>query len=340
MKHIKKVSAIICLVAIMICCFSFSASALVFVDGDFGYEMNSYTKEMTLVEYTGSDSTVTIPGTYSVYPVTKLAKTALSGNTQLEVLNIPTTMYKIESGALSNCTSLSAIRFPAYITSIGEEVCLNCTSLQTAYVYASINTLPAYSFTGCKELTSVYLNNSITEIGAYAFQDCSSLNNIRFLSQITSIGKCAFEGAGISSLYVPAGMTEIPDYAFANCADLEYAEIPAGVTSISETAFYNDPKLILGVYKDTPGHQYAVNNMIDHIVLDGAKYGDVNGDGVIDILDSTEIQKFAAEKTDFTDEQFELADINNDGFVDVIDALLVQKYVVGKYDIPPIIYNS
>ena len=43
---------------------------------------------------------------------------------------------------------------------------------------------------------------------------------------------------------------------------------------------------------------------------------------------------------ELSDEQFELADINDDGFADVIDALLVQKYVVGKYDIPPIIYNS
>lgn len=337
MKYFKKITAVACIAAMLVCCFSFSASALVFEEGDFGYEINTYTKEMTLVKYTGSDSTVTIPGTYDVYPVTKLAKSALSGNTQLQVLNIPTTMYKIDSGALSDCTSLSAIRFPAYITSIGKEVCLNCTSLQTAYVYASIDKLPAYSFTGCRELTNVDLNNSITEIGTYAFQDCSSLTNIGFLSQITSIGRCAFDGTGISSLYVPEGLTVIPDYAFSNCADLEYAEIPGSVTSISETAFYNDPKLILGVYKDTPGHQYAVNNMIDHIVLDGAKYGDVNGDGTVDILDSTEIQKFAAEKTDFTDEQFEMADVNKDDFADVMDALLIQKYAIGKYDIPPII---
>lgn len=60
--------------------------------------------------------------------------------------------------------------------------------------------------------------------------------------------------------------------------------------------------------------------------------GDVNGDGVVDILDATEIQKYAAEKVEFTDEQFQAGDVNKDGFVDVLDALLVQKYATGKID--------
>ena len=43
-------------------------------------------------------------------------------------------------------------------------------------------------------------------------------------------------------------------------------------------------------------------------------------------------QKYAAEKVEFTDEQFQAGDVNKDGFVDVLDALLVQKYATGKID--------
>ena len=100
------------------------------------------------------------------------------------------------------------------------------------------------------------------------------------------------------------------------------------------------PNVVLNVYTDSYAHQYAKDKNLRYILIDGPKTGDANGDGMVDILDSTEIQKFAAELIELTDEQFELADINDDGFVDVMDALLVQKYVVGKYDIPPIIYNS
>ena len=58
-------------------------------------------------------------------------------------------------------------------------------------------------------------------------------------------------------------------------------------------------------------------------------FGDVNNDGVVDILDATLIQKFAVDKATLTDEQKELADVNKDGFVDVLDALEIQKYAAG-----------
>ena len=64
--------------------------------------------------------------------------------------------------------------------------------------------------------------------------------------------------------------------------------------------------------------------------------GDVNGDGVIDILDSTEIQKYAVEKVDFSKAQLELGDINGDGVVDILDATLIRKYAAGKIDKFPV----
>ena len=138
----------------------------------------------------------------------------------------------------------------------------------------------------------------------------------------------------MESVVLPESLTTISAFAFANCTSLESVIIPSSVSSIDSTAFKNDSNLVLGVYKDTYGLQYAEDNRIDHIILDGPKNGDVNFDGAVDILDSTEIQKFAAEMIELTDEQFELGDINKDGYCDVIDALLVQKSVVGKYVIP------
>lgn len=334
MKHIKKLTAIICLSAMLICCFSFSASALVFVEDDFGFELNSYTKEAALVSYYGSDSVVTIPGNYDDYSVTKLGKTALSGNDSMQMLNLPTTMKIIEDGSLSNCTALSSVRFPTYISSIGTDVCLNCISLQTAYVYAEIDALPEYSFAGCSSLTAVDLNNSITSIGAYAFQDCVLLSDVGFLSKISSIGAHSFENTAVSKITVPESIEEIPEYAFAECSSLEYVEIPSSVSTIDSTAFYNDDKLVLGVYMDSYALQYAEENKIDHIILDAPKRGDVNYDGVVDVFDATEIQKYAAERIDFDEEQFESADLNKDGFVNVLDALIVQKYTAGLYDLP------
>jgi hypothetical protein len=79
---------------------------------------------------------------------------------------------------------------------------------------------------------------------------------------------------------------------------------------------------------------------ISFVMMDGpvklvAKYkdlilGDVNDDGVVDVLDAAAIQKYAVGKSTMTPEQLYNADVNNDGNVDVLDAAEIQKYSVGK----------
>ena len=57
--------------------------------------------------------------------------------------------------------------------------------------------------------------------------------------------------------------------------------------------------------------------------------GDVNGDGVLSIIDATEIQKYLAGLVDFTDSEMAVADYNGDGVVSIIDATDIQKVLAG-----------
>ena len=59
-------------------------------------------------------------------------------------------------------------------------------------------------------------------------------------------------------------------------------------------------------------------------------YGDVNGDGICDIMDATIIQKYAAAKTTLDALQLILGDVNGDGIVDIMDATLIQKYAAER----------
>lgn len=223
--------------------------------------------------------------------------------------------------AFEKNTSITAIDFSqndGWLKNLGVKCFAECTSISGDLVIpSSVRKMALGSFQGCTGITSLTINTGLREIPRQCFNRCSSLQNV----------------------YLPADLEYIDDLAFGNCDNLDKVYIPKSVYYISDSAFSrSDP--ILYVYTDSYAHHYAENKRIPYVLVDLPKLGDVNGDGNVDILDSTEIQKFAAEKMDFTDEQFELGDINDDGFVDVIDALLVQKYVVGKYDIPPIIYNS
>ena len=56
--------------------------------------------------------------------------------------------------------------------------------------------------------------------------------------------------------------------------------------------------------------------------------GDVNHDGIINVVDATLVQKYIVRLADFDDETFKIADVNNDGRIDITDATIIQKVIV------------
>ncbi len=56
------------------------------------------------------------------------------------------------------------------------------------------------------------------------------------------------------------------------------------------------------------------------------KYGDINGNGQVDVMDATLIQRHLAKIITLTDFQNRLSDVNDDGNVSVLDATMIQQY--------------
>ena len=63
---------------------------------------------------------------------------------------------------------------------------------------------------------------------------------------------------------------------------------------------------------------------------EGKITGDLNGDGAVDILDATIIQKCVVDKAKLTDLQLNTADVNNDKAIDIFDANDIQKFAANK----------
>ncbi len=62
-------------------------------------------------------------------------------------------------------------------------------------------------------------------------------------------------------------------------------------------------------------------------------YGDVSGDGQIDILDLLKVQKHIMEASVLENSYNKAADTNQDGVVNIVDLLRVQKHIVGQIKI-------
>lgn len=58
--------------------------------------------------------------------------------------------------------------------------------------------------------------------------------------------------------------------------------------------------------------------------------GDINHDGTVDVLDSTVVQKYAAEQMELDKTQLYVGDVNDDGVVDILDATDIQKFATEK----------
>lgn len=58
--------------------------------------------------------------------------------------------------------------------------------------------------------------------------------------------------------------------------------------------------------------------------------GDVNGDMSLDITDAVNIQKYAVDKTEFSEKQEEIGDYNTDGKCDTLDSTAIQRALVAE----------
>lgn len=66
------------------------------------------------------------------------------------------------------------------------------------------------------------------------------------------------------------------------------------------------------------------------------KFGDINGDDVVDMKDVLLVQKEVAKYITFTDRQKTAADVNGDGKIDMNDVLYIQKHVAKLFDKFPV----
>ena len=195
-----------------------------------------------------------------------------------------------------------------YIGMYAFKDCVNLTGNVT--IPKCVNTLGNLAFEGCTRLESVDIKGNITSVPNQCFKDCVSLNSVTLSDSIESIG----------------------NYSFANCSSLTSLTLPKNVKSIANSAFQNVEGLKL-YCSNLYTCEYAESHNIPYEIYNPTM-GDSNGDGDVDIMDATYIQKYkiGAQGYDLTEYQRRCADVNRDGNVTVRDATLIQMKLA-KYDV-------
>lgn len=222
----------------------------------FDSTINNDGVSVTITEYTGSDSVVTIPETINFLPVTGIGDNPFY--TSLDVTNvlIGSGINAIDDFAFVDCEGLLAINVDtnnADFSSLDGVLFNRDQTVLLAYprarvgsyaIPASVTDIGACSFEFSEELTGITIPGSVTNIGESAFSYCVSLGNVILPKGLGSIADSLFADCErLSAIAVPDSVSVIGDGAFYDCAGLTNVTIPEGVTNIGDYAFYSCSRL-------------------------------------------------------------------------------------------------
>ena len=259
-KRMMSMMLVICMVLLYVPITVFAASTGTTEEG-LRYSISD-TDEVTIIAYSGSADTITIPNEIEGKPVTSIFNSAFSGRTVTSItFTTPSSVTFIGDSAFANCTNLASITIPDSVTTIKEHAFKNCTGLTSITIPRSVTFIGDGAFTNTPWLSTkqndnplvvvnsilidgstatgdVSILDGVTTIGDKAFYNCTGLTSVTIPGSVTTIGSGTFSGCtGLTDITIPGSVTTIGSSAFGGCTNLTSIDIHEGVTTIGSSAF-------------------------------------------------------------------------------------------------------
>ena len=259
------------LIAVVFCAFSSQAQA------QFNFTSNNGT--VTITGYTGSSSTVVIPGQINFQPVTTIAPGAFESISMTSV-TIPSNVTTIGANAFEDCFLLASVTIPANVTSIGAGAFQNCSSLATVTIPAKVTSLGALAFDNCSNLTAINVNATNTaysSVGGVLFNKNQTTlleypaglaGNYTIPNTVTAIAASAFDSCtNLTGVTMPASVTSIGAGAFQSCSSLTAINVNSGSTAYSSVGgvLFNHSQSTLIIYPGGLGGSYTIPSGVTSI---------------------------------------------------------------------------
>lgn len=203
-----------------------------------------------LAKYTGQNSAIVVPE-----GVTEIAEGAFADNLNINSVELPDSLRKIDYRAFAGCQKLSKVAIPGSVEFIDDSAFNNDINLKEVSIGSGLTKLGCGVFAGCTSLSSVDISSPYFTCvdGAIYSSDLTVLyqylagypkNKYDMPDSIKEIKRYAFWGCNmLEEIDFSTGLKSIDEYSVANCVSLRNAVIHTSTRSISLGAFENDGAL-------------------------------------------------------------------------------------------------
>ena len=161
-----------------------------------------------------------------------------------------------------------------------------------------------------QDVPELVLPSTLTTIDDNAFNLYLKVKDVQIPYGVTTIGNRAFSDCvQIENVVLPGTVKKIGDAAFYVCDSLNSITIPASVTEIGKSLAHSYSGVSIFGYTGSTAESYAKENNYAFYSL-SASVGDVNEDGVVNLMDAIALNKYLAGMISLTDNQLVAANCN------------------------------
>lgn len=169
--------------------------------------------------------------------VTYIGKSVFQDCKNLQSVNIPKDIKRIEYATFMGCSSLASVVLPEGVEYIGIVAFQGCANLESINFPSSINEIDQSAFSNTALTTVNIQGNGNTTIGKEAFRLCQNVKTIE-IDGVVSIGDDAFWHCWrAESVVIGNNVKKIGGRAFVYCDLLESVTLGEGLEIIGGNAF-------------------------------------------------------------------------------------------------------
>lgn len=241
------------------------------------------------------------------------------------------TLYIEGNGATESISDDATMEGIAWIQPSIEKVVYGEGITEIApFTAQKINTHIVYN-EPMQDVPELVLPSTLTTIDDYAFAFYLNVKDVQIPYGVTTIGNNAFSDCHkIENVVLPGTVKKIGNCAFFVCDSLKSITIPTSVTEIGTSLARSYFGVSIFGYTGSTAESYAKENNYAFYSL-SASVGDVNEDGVVNLMDAIALNKYLAGMISLTDSQLVAANCNTaDGTSNINedDVTALMKFVI------------